>query len=114
FRPDVEGLRAIAVSLVVLYHSGVPFVTGGYVGVDIFFVISGFLITRLLLAEYEARDTVSIPKFYARRVRRILPAATLMLVAVVAASYHWLGYVFAGGVADDGRWAGVFLGNVHF
>ena len=77
FRPDIEGLRAIAVLAVVLYHVRFPGVRGGFVGVDVFFVVSGFLITRLLLAELAATGTVSRRRFWARRARRILPAATL-------------------------------------
>jgi peptidoglycan/LPS O-acetylase OafA/YrhL len=114
FRPDVEGLRAVAVGLVVLFHAGVPHLTGGYVGVDVFFVISGFVITGLLLRERQGTGGTSILGFYARRVRRILPAATLVIVATVAAAYVVLGVVSGNYVADDGRWAAVFLANFHF
>src|SRR5215467_14506354 len=77
FRPDIEGLRAIAVLLVVLDHAGVQLMRGGYIGVDVFFVLSGFLITGLLLREHDRVGRVSLPEFYARRARRILPASTL-------------------------------------
>ena len=88
FRTDVEGLRAIAVTAVVAFHAGVPFLTGGFVGVDVFFVISGFLITGLLLREAQSTGRVGFKDFYARRARRILPAATLVLVTtMIAASF---------------------------
>jgi peptidoglycan/LPS O-acetylase OafA/YrhL len=80
-RPDIDGLRAIAVSLVLIYHAGISPFRGGFIGVDVFFVISGFLITRLLRADLE-RGTFSISRFYERRIRRIFPA----LIAVVAAT----------------------------
>src|SRR5689334_15853571 len=82
FRPDVEGMRAIAIVAVLLCHAGVPFLAGGYVGVDVFFVISGFLITRLLLGEMEGRGTVSLRGFYARRAKRLLPLSALLLAVV--------------------------------
>jgi peptidoglycan/LPS O-acetylase OafA/YrhL len=114
FRPDVEGLRAVAVMLVVLYHAGLPHLTGGFVGVDVFFVISGFVITGLLLRERESTGSTSVLDFYARRVRRILPAGTLVILVTVASSYLVLGALLGNNVADDGRWAAVFLSNVHF
>src|SRR3984885_10267456 len=81
FRPDIEGLRAIAVGLVLVFHAyGTPF-SGGFVGVDVFFVISGFLITDLLMREHSKTGRVSILGFYARRARRILPASALGVVA---------------------------------
>ena len=114
FRPDVEGLRAVAVLLVVLYHADVPRLTGGFVGVDVFFVISGFVITGLLLRERQRTGHTSILNFYGRRLRRILPAATLVILVTVIASYLLLGFVSGNAVANDGRWAAVFLSNFHF
>src|SRR6476661_6813092 len=82
FRPDIQGLRAVAVIVVILDHLfGWP--SGGFVGVDVFFVISGFLITGLMLREHEKTGQVSWIGFYKRRVRRIVPAATACLIAVV-------------------------------
>ncbi|GAB2626340.1 acyltransferase [Paractinoplanes abujensis] len=90
FRPDIEGLRAIAVVLVVLSHAGISTFAGGYVGVDVFFVISGFLITTLLLKELGKTGTISLPGFYARRAIRLLPVSTVVLVATVVAAWLWL------------------------
>src|SRR5205085_10008244 len=83
FRPDLEGLRGLAIILVVLFHAGIPGVIGGFIGVDVFFVLSGFLITGLLLRERERTGRVSLPAFYARRARRILPAALVVVVATL-------------------------------
>jgi len=79
FRPDIEGLRAVAILLVLAYHAGLP-VSGGYVGVDVFFVISGFLISGLLVREVESTGSISLLAFYARRAKRLLPAACVTLV----------------------------------
>ncbi|MFZ4718050.1 MAG: acyltransferase family protein [Ilumatobacteraceae bacterium] len=79
-RGDIEGLRAIAVLSVLLYHIGVGSLSGGFAGVDVFFVISGYLITSLLLKEVERTGRVSLLDFYSRRARRLLPAATVVLV----------------------------------
>lgn len=84
FRPDIEGLRAVAVLLVVACHAGVPWLQGGYIGVDVFFVISGYLITRLMHAEYVQQGRLDLLLFYGRRVRRLMPAFTLMMVVVLA------------------------------
>ena len=82
FRPDVEGLRAVAVVSVLLYHAGLGLFSGGYVGVDVFFVISGYLITGLLLREIESGGRVRFTAFYGRRAKRLLPALALVLVTV--------------------------------
>ncbi|WP_078862721.1 acyltransferase family protein [Streptomyces sp. NRRL F-5123] len=92
-RLDVQGLRAVAVTLVVLAHCGVGAVAGGYVGVDVFFVVSGFLITSLLLRELAASGRVSVRGFYARRALRLLPAATLVVLVTLAGSRLWLSKV---------------------
>ncbi len=86
FRPDIEGLRALAVTLVLVYHAGLP-VRAGFIGVDVFFVISGFLITGLLLTELERTGRVSWLHFVGRRIRRLLPAAVLVLVVVCAVAF---------------------------
>ena len=104
FRPDVQGLRAIAVMLVVLYHSGVETLSGGFIGVDAFFVISGFLITTHLLESLERHGRISFPAFYARRARRILPAALLVAMLTTVAAWLWmpplaLGEVVRGAIA---------------
>lgn len=80
-RGDIEGLRAIAVALVLAYHAGVSFASGGFIGVDVFFVLSGFLITRSLMSEAEQHGRIDLPSFYARRARRLLPASVLVLAA---------------------------------
>ena len=96
FRGDIEGLRAVAVFLVIFNHLQVPGFRGGFVGVDVFFVISGYLITSLLASEYRqevgagGHGSISIPRFYARRARRILPVALAVIAAVVVASRYLL------------------------
>ena len=82
FVPALDGLRAIAVTGVMLYHGGAPLVGGGFLGVNVFFVLSGFLITSLLLGEWTKRLTIRLGQFWTRRARRLLPALLLMLVGV--------------------------------
>lgn len=89
FRRDVEGLRAVAVVMVLLYHIGVGWAPGGFAGVDVFFVISGFLITGLLVREVERTGRISLLAFYARRAKRLFPAAATVLIATAALSF-WL------------------------
>ena len=84
-RADIQGLRAIAVVLVLIYHLSPVSLPGGYIGVDVFFVISGFLITSHILRELEKTGTVDLPRFWARRARRLLPAALLVLVVTLFA-----------------------------
>ena len=113
-RADVQGLRALAVLLVVADHAGAGSVAGGFVGVDVFFVLSGFLITSLLVREVATHGRVSITGFYARRARRILPAATVVLLAVMAWSSRHLAPVQVADTAEDARWSAFFAANVHF
>ena len=113
-RPDIQGLRAVAVLLVVLGHAGVPAITGGYIGVDVFFVLSGFLITSILLHEATERGSISLIGFYAKRARRILPAATAALAATGLAATLLLPYVRADIILRDIAWAALFGANIHF
>ncbi len=84
YRPDIDGLRAIAVLSVILFHADMRWARGGFVGVDVFFVISGFLITGILLRDFNT-NRFSLGRFYERRVRRILPALFVVLAATLAA-----------------------------
>jgi peptidoglycan/LPS O-acetylase OafA/YrhL len=114
FRPDVQGLRAISILLVVLFHADIPGVRGGYVGVDVFFVISGFVITGLLLRERETAGSTSFRSFYSRRARRIIPAASVVIIVTVLAAYIFIGSAAGRQSGVDGQWAAVFLANFHF
>ena len=113
-RRDIQGLRAVAVGLVVAAHAGIPGLQGGFIGVDVFFVISGFLITGLLLSEGRRTDDVSLRHFYARRARRILPAATLVLVVTLAAVSLTGSLARTQQSRTDALWSALFLSNVHF
>lgn len=88
FRPDIEGLRAIAVLFVVIWHANPELMPGGFVGVDVFFVISGFLMTQILMDSFEQRRKATLRDFYVRRAKRLLPAACLVLT--VCAFLAWL------------------------
>jgi peptidoglycan/LPS O-acetylase OafA/YrhL len=90
--PAIDGLRAIAVLAVVAYHAGLP-VPAGFVGVDVFFVISGYLITGLLAREHRETGRIDFMAFYARRARRILPALVAVVLVTLGLSALLLGYV---------------------
>ena len=119
FRPDIEGLRGIAVSLVVLFHAGLlshsaTQITGGFIGVDLFFVVSGFLITGLLIRERERSGRISMSRFYARRVRRILPAAMVVLLVTLVAANSLINLVDRPSVMQDGASAALSIANIRF
>ena len=84
YQPALDGLRGVAVATVLLYHAGVPWMIGGYLGVSTFFTLSGFLITSLLLAEHAATGRIRLAAFWERRFRRIMPAALAALCVVMA------------------------------
>jgi peptidoglycan/LPS O-acetylase OafA/YrhL len=114
FRPDIEGLRAIAILLVVAAHAGVPWLAGGFVGVDVFFVLSGFLITGKLVQEATATGRISLLPFYVRRLRRLLPALLLMLLVVGLASTWLLSPSELGAQNFSAQMAALWLSNFHF
>lgn len=89
YRPEIDGLRAIAVIPVILFHAGLTLFSGGYVGVDVFFVISGYLITSILIGELE-QDNFSITRFYERRARRILPALFFVMLCCIPFAWKWM------------------------
>ncbi|HWE64567.1 MAG TPA: acyltransferase family protein, partial [Chloroflexota bacterium] len=114
FRPDIEGLRAVAVLAVVLFHADVPGVGGGYIGVDVFFVISGFLITGLLWREASASGAVRLRRFYGARARRLLPASALVGVVTAIGSALLLPPLQVPAVLIDGIWSALYVGNYRF
>ena len=111
FRRDIQGLRALAVVLVVLAHANVPHLGGGYIGVDVFFVISGYVITELLRRQPDASIRKNLAGFYSRRIRRIVPASSVVLVATVVAAYYWLGPATRVPLLSDVRWSEFFAAN---
>ena len=111
FRPDIEGLRAVAIVAVLLAHAGVGVAAGGFAGVDVFFVISGYLITQVLVRELEATGAISLTRFFAGRVKRLMPQVLVAIAAVVAASSLLLSPVRADAVASDVMAAGVYAMN---
>ncbi len=112
-RADIQGLRAVAVLLVICDHVfGQPL--GGFIGVDVFFVVSGFLITHLLLSEQSRSGRISYVDFYRRRVRRIMPVATLVIAVTIVATFLLFNDTRGQSVATDGGWALVFGANWHF
>jgi len=113
-RRDIQGIRALAVLLVLAYHAEIPRFSGGYIGVDIFFVISGFLITNLLVREFDLNGKISLTDFYARRVRRLLPASLVAVVSTLVMSRIWLEPLRLGDLTQDARAAALFITNLLF
>ena len=120
YRPEIDGLRAIAVSAVILYHSKIPlfgirnFFGGGFIGVDIFFVISGYLITSIILKELSIKGSFSFKHFYERRIRRILPV--LLFVMLVSLIFAWM-YLLPSNFVDFSKsiiYSIIFISNIFF
>ena len=114
FRPDIEGLRAVAVIAVVLFHADIPGVGGGFVGVDVFFVISGFLITGLLWREASGTGTVRLARFYGARARRLLPASAAVGVVIMLGAAVLVPALLSRGIIRDGIASALYVGNYRF
>ena len=113
YRPEVDGLRALAVVPVVLFHAGLRGFSGGYVGVDIFFVISGYLITQIVIGELQSQN-FSLARFYERRARRILPALFSVMLACVPFAWAWMAPAQLMGFAESMVAVSLFVSNVFF
>lgn len=114
YRPEIEGLRAVAILLVVAAHSGVPWLAGGFVGVDVFFVLSGYLITGLLVQELHTKGTISLTSFYARRLMRLMPALLLMIAATAVLARLLLSASQQAFQAVAAAAASLWASNIHF
>jgi hypothetical protein len=113
YRPDIDGLRAIAILGVLIFHLDKSLLPGGFLGVDVFFVISGFLITSIIRRDIEG-DGFSIVRFYERRIRRIMPAFFVVMLAVLIAAYAWILPDEIVPFGKSMRYALFSFGNVHF
>ncbi len=111
FRLDIQAMRALAVVLVLLWHAGLPGLQAGYIGVDVFFVVSGYLITGLLLRERGDTGTIKITEFYARRARRLLPVAFVVTVATLVASLLIMPSLRQRSIALDGLASTLYVQN---
>jgi peptidoglycan/LPS O-acetylase OafA/YrhL len=114
FRGDIDGLRALAVLLIVAFHAGIPGITGGFIGVDVFFVLSGYLITRNLLEESTRTGGVALLAFWARRIRRLVPALALMVVVTLVLSVLVYSPLDWRAIAQDGAAAALYCSNLLF
>jgi peptidoglycan/LPS O-acetylase OafA/YrhL len=114
YRAYLDGLRSIAVYLVLLFHTGLGWAKGGFIGVDLFFVLSGFLVTTVLLDEIDRTGRLRVGRFYARRVRRLLPAAVVAVVLTAAAFTVIWTVVRRAEIVDDAQSALLYFANWHF
>ena len=122
YQPALDGIRALAVAAVLAYHAGLPWARGGFLGVDAFFVLSGYLITSLLLLEWRSRGSIAPLAFWARRARRLLPALYLMLIGVAFYAVFFAGRLELDKIRGDAlatiayvaNWRPVFTGQSYF
>lgn len=113
FRIDINGLRAVAVLLVILFHYNVPYLDGGFIGVDIFFVISGFLMTQIVCSRLH-RNEFSFLAFYKARLVRIVPALLAVIAALLAVGWFLIDPVVYGRIGTESVYAALFVSNIHF
>jgi peptidoglycan/LPS O-acetylase OafA/YrhL len=113
-RPHLDGLRTVAVYAVVLFHAELALVAGGFVGVDLFFVLSGYLVTNVLLSEFANEGTVRLTRFYARRARRLIPAATFVIIGTAVGALMVLPALDRARLVGDARASSLWYANWHF
>lgn len=114
YRPDLDGLRTVAVYLVLLFHAGLTWFAGGFVGVDLFFCLSGFLVTSVLLTELQETGSLRVWRFYSRRVRRLLPAAVVVVIATCLVFTVLWSVVRRASLVGDAVSALLYYANFHF
>jgi len=114
FRDDVEGLRGLAVILVLLFHARIPGIPGGFIGVDVFFVISGFVITGMILKEIHDEGSLNLAKFFFWRVRRLLPNSVLCLLMTVFVGHWILDPISELKVLDDAKYVSLYCINIKY
>ncbi len=114
YRPALDGLRTVAIYLVLVFHAGWSHMANGYIGVDVFFVLSGFLVTGIILREYSATGGLGLRRFYARRVRRLLPASVVLVVFTSALATLVLPRMVRMSLVADARAALLYVANWHF
>ena len=114
FRADIQGIRGIAIALVVLLHAGVTGFQGGFVGVELFFVLSGFVVTKSALTKEPLALANNLKNFFTQRIMRIVPLASIVIVATLFAAYFLLGPAFNTDLIQDAQWSSIFATNLHF
>jgi peptidoglycan/LPS O-acetylase OafA/YrhL len=114
FRGDIEGARGLAIILVVLYHADIAMLAGGFIGVDVFYVMSGFVITRVVLKEIRETKDLSVSLFVARRIRRLLPASALVLISTIILGFFILGPLALQRLLSDAQAVSMYWANMHF
>jgi peptidoglycan/LPS O-acetylase OafA/YrhL len=113
-RSDLDGLRTVAVYLVLMFHAGLSWFAGGYVGVDMFFCLSGFLVTSVLMTELQTTGSLRVGRFYSRRVRRLLPAAVVVVIATCLTFMLLWSVVRRASIVGDAVSALLYYANFHF
>ena len=113
YRSDIDGLRALAVVPVVAFHGGLAGFSGGFTGVDVFFVISGYLLTGILMREMD-EDRYTLTGFYVRRVRRILPAVTVVVLSCLVAGFYMMAPSQFAQTAQAARGVATISANMYF
>ncbi len=114
FRADLQGLRAIAILLVVLTHANFPILPGGFIGVDVFFVLSGYLISSLLLREFQETGTIQLARFYARRLKRLLPSLLVVILSITLITPLLLSYHEVMQQTGSDIYAAIWSSNLYF